>query len=116
MTQFEQIKELLSRCSVAQRREIFEYLRAEFLIHPIEEKLNTHAEIILEAIDRASDLTLRGIRGVIAEASFEISVVNPLPEWENITPDELPYDFLRGIRQVLSESRSRCSASKIILP
>jgi len=95
MTQIEQIKELLSRCSVAQRREIFQYLRAEFSIHPIEEKLNTQAEIILEAIDRASDLTLRGIRGVIAEASFEINVVNRLTGWEDITPDgDFPYDFL----------------------
>ena len=95
MTQIEQIKEMLSRCSVGQRREIFEYLRAEFLIHPIEEKLNTQAEIILEAIDRASDLTLRGIRGVIAEASFEITVVNRLTGWEDITPDgNFPYDFL----------------------
>src|SRR5208283_5137644 len=95
MTPIEQIKELLSRCSVAQRREIFEYLRAEFPIHPIEEKLYAQAEIILEAIDRASDLTLRGIRGVIAEASFEINVVNKLVGWENITPEgDLPYDFL----------------------
>lgn len=95
MTEIEQIKELLSRCSAGQRRLIFEYLRAEFPIHPIEEKLNTRAEIILEAIDRASDLTLRGIRGAIAEASFEINVVKKLAGWEDTTPEgNFPYDFL----------------------
>ena len=40
-------------------------------------------------------MTLRGIRGVIAEASFEINVVRKLVGWENITPaGDFPYDFL----------------------
>lgn len=95
MTEVEQIKYLLTLCTEEKRREIFEYLRAEFPIHPIEAKLNTQAEIILEAIDRAGDLTLRGIRGVIAEAAFEINVVNTLNDWQDITPDgDFAYDFL----------------------
>jgi hypothetical protein len=95
MTDIEQIKRLLSLCSPAQRQEIFQYLRAEFPIHPLEVELNIEAEIILEAIQRAGGLTLRMIRGVIAEAAFEIEVVERLAGWRNVTPQgDLPYDFL----------------------
>lgn len=91
----EEIKRLLASCNEEQRREIFDLLRREFHIHPIEAKLNIQAEIILEAIDRAGDLTLRGIRGIIAEAGFLINVVGKLQGWKNITPDgDHPYDFL----------------------
>jgi hypothetical protein len=90
----DQIKQLLEACTEAQRREVFNYLRKEFQIHPLETKLNTQAEVILEAIDRASDLTLRGIRGVIAEAAFKLNVVASLRDWRNDTlGDDFPYDF-----------------------
>ena len=90
-----EVKRLLEDCTQTQRREIFEYLRLEFPIHPLETKLNTQAEIILEAIDRASDLTLRGIRGVIAEAAFKLNVVASLRGWRNETLEgDFPYDFL----------------------
>jgi hypothetical protein len=91
----EEIKQLLASCNAEQRYEIFQLLRQEFLIHPIEKKLNISAEIILEAISRASDLTMRGVRGVIAEAAFETNVVNNLYDWSN-NPlvGDYPYDFL----------------------
>jgi hypothetical protein len=95
MADIEQIKQLLSLCSPAQRQEIFRYLREEFPIHPLELELHTEAEIILEAIQRSGGLTLRMIRGVIAEAAFEIEVVERLAGWRNVTPPgDLPYDFL----------------------
>ena len=90
-----EIERLLKACTEVQRREIFDYLRREFPIHPLEAKLNTQAEVILEAIDRASDLTLRGIRGVIAEASFKLNVVTSLRGWRNETLEgDFPFDFL----------------------
>jgi hypothetical protein len=91
-----QILKLLEQCSVEQREIVFRELRKEITIHPIEEKLNIQAEIILEAINKdAKGLTLRMIRGVIAEAAFDIEVISFLQNWENITPDgDLPYDFM----------------------
>ncbi len=86
-TSIDEIKALLDKCSNEQRKEIFRYLRVNIPIHPIEEKLNCSAEIILEAIDRASDLTLRGIRGIIAEASFKYEVLDKLKGWKDVTPD-----------------------------
>lgn len=91
-----QILELLKHCSVQQREVIFQHLRKEFKIHPIESKLNIEAEIILEAINKdEKGLTLRMIRGVIAEAAFDIEVVKKLKNWKNETPQgDLPFDFL----------------------
>jgi len=95
MTIVEQIQHLLSQCSEEQRREVFELLRAQFPIHALEAQWNTTAEIILDAITRSSDLTQRGVRGVIAEAAFKYNVIAALKGW---TSEELrenyPYDFL----------------------
>lgn len=94
-SQVEQILQLLQSCTTEQRRTVFEYLRKEFHIHSLEERLNTEAEIILEAIARDdTGLTFRMMRGVIAEAAFEIAVVEKLEGWNDTTPDgDLAYDF-----------------------
>lgn len=95
MAIIDEIKTLLNQCSEEERRLIFDYLRQRFPIHPLENQLNASAEVILEAIARASDLTLRGVRGIIAEASFKQNVVNHLVEWRDITPPgDNAYDFL----------------------
>ena len=91
------IKVLLAQCSRDERWELLRLLRQEFPIHDLERKLNTSAEVILEAIDRSSDLTLRGVRGVIAEAAFKEYVVLPLVDrgWSDL-PDtgNTAFDFL----------------------
>lgn len=95
MSEAEEIKRLLAACTVEQRREIFENLRIEFQIHPIEAQLNASAEVILEAIARSSDLTQRGIRGVIAEAAFGRYIVTQLPGWTTLPlVGDHAYDFL----------------------
>lgn len=81
MPEMQQMVEMLEQCTLEQRKEIFERLRKEFKIHPIEVDLNVQAEVILEAIRRSSDLTLRGIRGIIAEASFDMNVASKLVGW-----------------------------------
>ena len=88
MDELSQIKDLLARCTAEQRREIFHFLRAEFRIHPLEEKLNVQAEVILEAIHKASDLTLRGIRGVIAEAYLQMNIASTLHQWQVVPTTE----------------------------
>lgn len=95
--EFEKINELLKQCSVEERREIYQVLRKEFPIHSLEGKLNTSAEVILEAIDRSSDLTLRGVRGVVAEAAFKEYVMTPKIKegWQDILIVGNPsYDFI----------------------
>lgn len=95
MNKLQRIKKLLDECHSAQRRAVFLYLRRQFPIHPLEARLATEAEIILEAIDRAGGLTLRMIRGVIAEAAFRTEVVTRLRGWQETPVDgHRPYDFL----------------------
>jgi hypothetical protein len=48
---------------------------------------------MLEMLDRAGALTLRGIRGIIGEATFVREIVPSLAGWEDVTPPgDLPYD------------------------
>ena len=70
--QLERIRSLLEQCTALQRRAVFDELRKTILIHPVEAKLNTRAEIILEAISKdEKGLTFRMLRGVIAEAAID---------------------------------------------
>jgi hypothetical protein len=95
MSKVEEVKALLAQCSAEDRLSVFRYLRQEFNIHPLEDKLHTKAEVILEAFGRANDLTLRGIRGIIAEAAFSIDVVGALDGWKDVTvPGDHAYDCL----------------------
>lgn len=93
----QEVWQLLQQTSKEDRARVFEQLRQEFPIHLLEKEWNVSADIILEAISRSSDLTKRGVRGVIAEAVFEQSVVVPLASrgWKDETPDgDHPFDFL----------------------
>lgn len=93
--ELDQILSELALRSPKTRYEVFQRLRTEFPIHPLEAKLGAPAEVILEAIDRAGPLTLRGIRGVLAESAFEINVVRKLVGWRSLsTPNDPPYDYL----------------------
>ena len=79
-----------------ERQALFQILREEFPIHDLEVRLGATAEIILEAIARSSDLTLRGVRGVIAEAAFKEHVVIPLlaDGWrEDMVGGDSAFDF-----------------------
>jgi excisionase family DNA binding protein len=86
---------LVRKCDPTAREEALRRLREEYPIHPLEAKLGAPAELILEAIHRAGPLTLRGIRGVLAESAFELNVVKKLVGWTSLpTPNDPPYDFL----------------------
>ena len=96
---------LIEQASEEERRIILAYLRDRTSLHALEAEWSTTADEILTAIARSSDLTLRGIRGILAEAIFEKRL---LPELERdgwgavkIVGDQ-PYDFLveRGQAQV----------------
>lgn len=91
----DEIRKLLQECTPEQRQEVFRILRPECSIHPLESQLNTTAEVILEAFSKANDLTLRGIRGIIAEATFTVNIVSGLTGWADKTlKGDLPYDCL----------------------
>lgn len=88
--------------SEKEKKDLLQQLRKEwreFPIHPLEIGWGINAEIILESISRSSDLTKRGVRGIIAEATFIFRILEPYlernPDWENINLEtDYPYDFL----------------------
>lgn len=103
MTSIEEIKRQIEAATKDERTEIFQWLRASHRIHPLETEFGAPAEVILEAISRSSDLTKRGIRGIIAEAAFKVNVLGGLAGWREDTPaGDHSYDFLlkRGDRTV----------------
>lgn len=64
------IRGLLSQCSPEDEAALFRELRARHLVHEFERVIAAPAEMILEALQRAPELTRRMLRGVIADAAF----------------------------------------------
>lgn len=93
----DEIFELVDGLTKEECHLVLNHLRQRVPIHPLEQKWDTTAEMILTAIARSSDLTQRGIRGIIAEATFEASVVPQLAAvgWNTATiVGDQAYDFL----------------------
>jgi hypothetical protein len=92
----EATKRLIEECSEEDQRALKLYLR-RLSPHPLEAKWDIDADTILSAIDRSSDLTKRGVRGIIAEAIFVTEVLPSIDAW-GWHPVEFegdrPYDVL----------------------
>lgn len=83
------IRELLAQCSPEERAALFRELRGVHQIHEFEAVIGAPAEMILEAVHRAPELTRRMLRGVIADAAFRTFVI-PLVAthgWCDVTPE-----------------------------
>lgn len=90
------VRELLALCTHDEREVIFKELRAAHSIHPYEAAVGAPAEMILEAVHRAPELTRRMLRGVIADAAFRTFVVAALATrgWRDVTPEgNFAYDY-----------------------
>jgi hypothetical protein len=81
MDSFDALMQAIERCSADQKQAIFQSIRQHISIHELEVGFNVRAEVILEAIRRASDLTQRGVRGIIAETTFALDVVPTMVGW-----------------------------------
>jgi len=86
----DQAKKLLDAFGEESRNEVYRWLATTGVLHPFEQKLNVNALVILEALARAPDLTIRGIRGVIAEAVFVLQVVPNFSGWREIVAHASP--------------------------
>jgi len=93
----EEICRLIDSLSEDEQRTVLTYLRQRLPLHPLEQQWGTTAEAILTAIARSSDLTLRGVRGILAEATFEETILPPLEAsgWRSIAiVGDQTYDFV----------------------
>jgi hypothetical protein len=101
----DEVHALIDRATEDERKVILNYLRQRLQLHPLEQEWSTTAELIMTAIARSADITLRGVRGILAEAIFEeYSLPKVVAEgWavRKIIGDQA-YDFLieRGGREV----------------
>lgn len=86
MSAVDELRQRLEQSSTEERKAVFDYLRETIPIHPFEVTMNAKAEVIMEAMSRASDLSLRGIRGLIGEATFTVEIAPRLAGWRDVTP------------------------------
>lgn len=78
-----------------ERMEFVSQILNDFPIHPFEAKIGASARVILEALNRSGELTVRMFRGVLAESAFDVNVVERLEGWRSNSISGLaPYDFL----------------------
>lgn len=90
------IRELLKRCNADEQRLILHELRKLHPIHEFEQVIGAPAEMILEAVHRAPELTRRMLRGVIADAAFRTFIVPVLQPhgWKDVTAEgNFAYDY-----------------------
>jgi len=84
----------LASCNEIELRHLLTVIRKRVLFHPLEARFGAPAELILGAIERASDFSRRGVLGLIAEASFEVNVVDQLNNWQSEPVSQTaPWDF-----------------------
>lgn len=76
---------LIGELNAEQRQAVFDHLKVNCISHPLEREWNAPAELILDAIAQSSDLTQRGVKGVIADRAFHRMVVPQLVQggWTN---------------------------------
>lgn len=90
------IRDLLAQCSPEEQAALFRELRAQHLIHEFENIIGAPAEMILDAVHRAPELTRRMLRGVIADSAFRQFAVRALAAsgWSDVTPvGNFAYDY-----------------------
>jgi hypothetical protein len=69
------VLKLVEQLNSAERQELFSRLKNDCICHPLERQWSASAELILDAIAQSSDLTQRGVRGVIADRAFHRMIV-----------------------------------------
>lgn len=61
-----------------EQQALFDHLKGACISHQLEREWNAPAELILDAIAQSSDLTQRGVKGVIADRAFHRMIVPQL--------------------------------------
>ena len=116
----DKVCELINNLSDEEKQIVLDYLRRRLPRHALEEKFGTTAEAILTAIARSADLTLRGVRGILAEQAFEEYFIPKLKAdgWNTITiQGNQTYDFVveKSARRVTIQVKLQRSEKHIPL-
>lgn len=117
------IKTLIAELPAEEQRALKHYL-SELVPHPLEREWGINAETILSAIRRSSDLTKRGVRGIIAEAVFETAIIPSIATsgWvPAMLTGDLAYDVrlergTQAVRIQIKLQRSEKAVPKLYYP
>jgi hypothetical protein len=93
----EAIRQLLGQCSLEEEALLFRELRTRHAIHEFESIIGAPAEMILDAVHRAPELTRRMLRGVVADSAFRTFTVRAIAQagWKDVTPaGNFAYDYV----------------------
>lgn len=79
---------LLGQCTPEEEEKIFKELRKRHEIHEFESVIGAPAEMILDAVHKAPELTRRMLRGVIADSAFRTFTIEAIKDsgWKDVTP------------------------------
>lgn len=92
---FEKLLLILRRCDKTQLNILSKKLNIDSYYHPIEDIIKVKPDILLNALMRSSYITLNGIRGIIAESTFNDILDKSFKSFKSLpTGAENPYDFL----------------------
>jgi hypothetical protein len=121
----ETLKRQIDECPVEERQSLAHHLAIGLPRHPLEDEWGVDADTILSAIRRSSDLTKRGVRGIIAEAVFEREVLPTIASlgWKSGTTPagDWPFDALlekagRSVRIQIKLQRLEAGTPKQYYP
>jgi hypothetical protein len=92
---FNKLLLILKKCDKNQLDVLKKHLNIKPFTHPLENIINVKAEILLDSLLRSSYITLNGIRGIIAESTFNEIVVKNSKRWRDVPAGaQNPYDFI----------------------
>jgi len=94
----EALKKSIDECSIEERKDLFQFIKARLPLHPLEVEWAIDGNDVLSSLYRATDLSKRGVRGLIAEFVFERDVLPSVKQngWKllSIPKGDWPYDSL----------------------
>jgi hypothetical protein len=95
----DEINLLLMDLTEDEKQSVADSLKNSMSVHPLCKEWNIDANTIISAIARSSDLTKRGVRGIIAEAVFDTKIIPSIHHasgWvkSEIAQEDLAYDAL----------------------
>lgn len=98
MNENSRIQKFLQTLSEEEKKVLYEQLKIEIGIHPLENEIGLSGDAVLSAIQKMraeAPLTWRMLRGVLAETTYGVNVLTKIVGWSDITPiGDLPYDYL----------------------
>lgn len=92
------VQKIFNSLSEFEKKLLYDKLKIDREVHPIEHEIGLSGEAVLAAIQKIkaeAPLTWRMLRGVLAEMTFGVNILEKVEGWKDVTPPgDLPFDYL----------------------